>query len=285
MKRSSGDSTARSSAMLRSSFLALLLLGLLLLPSPALARTAGVSASDSVVFDYTIFTTYATPNGNQSSTWLNQMSISIDSVSTSSALGEIQYTETINILNGTSVESPSAVSNVTAIFDPYDNRTYLGTIGFYPFTYTDLATGSAENLSVTLTITGTGTGDITGTQHVSSMVAKAPGYILINFTISSGSELPPALTVMRYNATTGVLIKGVTYTHYFGIEKIFTYDLVSYHHVPSPDYTFVYFGLAAIIAIVAVVAILRRPSKRNRKADRMRRKFGRTVPLHEGLVI
>jgi hypothetical protein len=271
--------------MLRSSLLALLLLGLLLLPSPALARTVGVSASDSVVFNYTIFTTYATPNGNQSSTQLNQMSISVDSVGTSSTLGEIQYTETINILNGTSVESPSAVSNVTTIFDPYDNRTYLGTIGFYPFTYTDLAAGSTGNLSVTLAITGTGTTSIMGTQHVSSVIAKAPGYILINFTISSGSKLPPALTVMKYDATTGVLIKGVTYTHYFGVEKIFTYDLVSYHHVPSPDYTYVYFGLVAAIVIVAVVAVLRRPSKRERKADRMRRKYARTIPLHEGLVI
>jgi len=247
-------------------------------PREAAARTLGVQANDTFSYDYDVFTTYATPNGNISSTQYNQLTISVLWTNSSRPLGEAAYSEVITELNGTSVSSPSAIENTTTIFDPYNNDTYLGNIGFYPFVYTDLRAGSPHNLPVSLTVGNTPSGDLTGTQEVNATVARDSGTISVNFTIFSSASTPPSQTSMRYNATTGVLMEGTTYTHFFGVEKNFVYTLISSGYSPSgilnPDVQILV--VAGLIVVIALVGVWRVTSSREKgKFAKARRKMAR----------
>ncbi|MGD0146892.1 MAG: hypothetical protein ABSB53_08615, partial [Nitrososphaerales archaeon] len=124
----------------RTAGVAFAILLLTLAPGVAVARTMGISAGVSVVFSYQILTTYKTPNGNYTTTIDNQFTVDILEVNASR--GEVWYTESINVFNSTTQTTGTPVSNTTTIFDPYDNESYLGNIGFYPFTYTDLLPGT-----------------------------------------------------------------------------------------------------------------------------------------------
>lgn len=242
-------------------FAGLLIAALLALSAaaPVEARAIGVAADDSFTYSYTVFTTYATPNGNESSTQDNQLTVSVLWTNTTAPLGEVAYSELITEVNGTTVATPSAVTNTTTILDPYDNDTYLGNIGFYPFAYTDLSPGSAHDLPVSLTLGNTPSGDITGAQEVNATVARGPGVIGINFTIFSSASTPPSQNVLRYNATTGALIRGVTYTHFFDVEKDFTYELISSSTaktgLANPNLQILL--IAGAIAVVAVFTVWR----------------------------
>ncbi|MDA4116851.1 MAG: hypothetical protein OK455_00710 [Thaumarchaeota archaeon] len=249
-------------------------------PRGAMARTVGVSPNDSFVFNYTVLTTFSTPNGNQTTLQHNQLKVGVLWTNTTSPLGEVAYSEAITELNGTNVNNPSTFQNTTTVFDPYDNDTYLGNIGFYPFAYTDLKAGAANALSVSLTVTGIPGGDLTGAQEVNATVSRPPGEIDVNFTIfSSGVTAPPSQTVLRYNASTGVLTSGTTYTHFFSVEKNFVYTLESSTHesgagVPNANLIII---LASVAVVIFAFAALRkitssRPKGRFAKA---RQKIGR----------
>lgn len=277
MTPSTGVWTRRARAMKWRSLVSLSLLILIILPPLASAKTVGISQNDSLTFDYTIFTTFSTPNGNHTAVQHNQFTISILAVDTTSQLGQVEYTEVANLVNDTIVSTPSTVQNVTTIFDPYDNNTYLGNIGFYPFTYTDLPAGSVKGLNVSLTLGGVPGAPLTGTQKVNATVARSPTAINVTFTIESTPSIPLSQTDMTFNATNGVLMHGVTSTHFFGIEKDFTYDLVAYRssaHTNSSNV--IYLGLVVLVAaaVVAAYAFARRPSRRQRTAAKMRRKLG-----------
>ena len=262
---------------------AALLLLLLLTKAAAGATTAGMAIgvvpNDKLVYSYTIFTTFETPNGNQSSTEDNMFTLGVLSTGTDEGVGAVAYSETITEVNGTYASSTSAVENTTAVFDPYDNETYLGNIGFYPFTYTNLGAGSADDLPVSLTITGTPEGEVTGAQQVNATVARAPGIIDVNFTIFTSAGTPPSLTVMRYNATNGVLIQGTTYTNFFSTEKNFIYELVSSTRAPTGIFNtdIQVFIVSGLIVVVAVAVVWRITSTRDkgRKFAAARRKMGR----------
>jgi hypothetical protein len=244
------------------------------LASPVLAIKPG----DTLLYAYTIFTTYATPNGNISRTQRNEFTVNILNVQTGSSSDIVEYSELVTLFNNTAVSNPQSAQNITTVFDPYDNNTYLGNIGFYPFTYTDLPAGSADNLNVSLPINGAPTGNITGNQMVDAIVVKEPGAINVNFTIYSGPSVEPSLTVMSFNSTDGVLTKGVTYTHFFDVEKIFTYNLLSYSQKnPSkPNSLLAYVTIAAVVAalsIIVVVAVVKWPSARSRRVAKIRKKY------------
>ncbi len=247
-------------------------------PRDAWARTVGVQANDSLVFDYTVFTTYATPNGNQSSTQNNQLGLTVLWTDTTKPQGVVAYSETITEVNGTQVSAPTAAQNTTTILDPYDNDTYLGNIGFYPFTYTDLKPGSANDLSVSLAVAGTPSGTLTGVQEVNATVGRESGLISVNFTIFATGSEPPSQTVLLYNDTTGVLTQGITYTHFFNVEKNFIYKLVSFGHAPTgifnPNVQILI--VAAVIVVAAVATVWRVTSAREKgKFSKARKKMGR----------
>ncbi|MGD1055568.1 MAG: hypothetical protein ABR867_05765, partial [Nitrososphaerales archaeon] len=225
---------------MRSSLIAvsLALAVLLLAPGPALANTVSLTPSDSAVYSYEIFTTYATPNGNFSSSIMNQFALWINAVNATGPVGEAAYTENLTVYNSTVVNPPLTNRNVTSIFDPFNNLTYWSQpwIGWYPFTYTDLHVGKVVNMGVNVTVTGipTGTGNATqsGIERVNATISRSPGLINVNFTMGFGvspgqtsQNSTFALTTMSFNSTTGWLISRVTYANAFGVEKIFTYKL------------------------------------------------------------
>lgn len=268
--------------MSRNSLLAILVVFLLVLPLPVSARTSGVSPGDSATFRYTIFTTYTAPNGNITTTQHDQFVVNVTKVDTSAELGVVYYTELVTLFNNQTVPTATKAYNETTIFDPYDNNTYLGNIGFLPFVYTDVAAGSTGNLSVSLSLLGTPNGDITGEQSVNASVSRSTSIISVDFDIYPGQSLPRSVTHLSYNATTGVLTHGVTYTNFFGVEKNFIYDLVSF----SPAKTgggvstnWVIGGVAVALAVGLAIAVLRRPSREERKASRIRRRLARATPL------
>lgn len=252
---------------------------LLLLVSPAVeARSSGLSRGDSLVFQYVIRTSFATPNGNTTSVSVNQFTVDVLAVNLTAPLGDVEYAETVTEFNNTQVTTPSAVENITSIFDPYDNNTYIGNIGFYPFTYTDLKPGSVQDLNVSLTIAGSPAGNISGIQTVNASVARSPAGIGVNFTIGTGGAAPPSLTVMTFNSTTGVLERGITYTHFFNVEKDFTYNLLSYRRGSPPGPGLLPYMLGGIIAVGVVALALyvqRRPSRREKRARRLKERMGR----------
>lgn len=274
--------------MLPSSLIAVSLAILLLAPGPALAGTATVSPAtvspgDSATYSYEVFTTYATPNGNISTTIMNQMTIKIDSINTTGAVGFAGYTQTTTVFNSTTLDPPPVNSSFTTIFDPYNNLTYYGQpwIGWYPFTYIDLSAGS-KNLGVNVTVLNVPIGDVFGNtsyiEYVNATVAKSPGLIDVNFIAATGPLSDPnstsSLTVMKFNSTTGWLESGVTVAQLFGVEKIFTYRLLSYTSAqPGPDYSWVaYVVLFAIAALLAYEFVTRR-SRRKSKKPQIREKF------------
>jgi len=252
---------------------------ILLFASPAAeARSSGLSRGDTLVFQYVIRTSFSTPNGNTTNVSVNQFSVNVLSINLSAPLGEVGYSETVTEFNNTQVSTPSAVQNFTTIFDPYNNDTYIGNIGFYPFTYTDIRPGSTHGLNISLTITGSPAGNILGMQTVNASVTRSPSAIGINFTIQTSGAAPPSQNVMTFDATTGVLEHGVTYTHFFNVEKDFTYSLVSYAKGnPSSQDLIPYFliGVAAVVVACAIIYVARRPSRRERRAQRLKDKMGR----------
>lgn len=189
-------------------------------------RTIGISAGESVVYSYQILTTYRTPDGNYTTTIYNQFTVDILEVNASR--GEVWYKETLNMFNSTTETTQTPVSNVTTIFDPYDNESYLGNIGFYPFTYTDLLPGTGH-INITVPLGGLGlNGTVkTGVQKINASVARPSGLIDVNYTVFGFSGQSPMPTVMAFDAMTGLLETGVTKANVFGVEKIFTYHLLS----------------------------------------------------------
>jgi hypothetical protein len=251
---------------------------LLLMPGFTAARTSGLSAGDSAVFSYQILTTYRiSGGGNRTTIMNNQFTVDILSVNTSAPLGYLTYTMTIDVVNNASLTTTHRVSNATTIFDPYNNDSYLGNIGFFPFTYTDLQPGRANRLELYLAFGGgvfnqTLPGSIA---RVNASVARPEGLININYTLYNINNTRPIRTVMSFNATTGVLQRARTWAVAFSVEKIFTYDLLSFNHPTKLDLSFLwYFVLAGVVVfVVYAVATSARSTKHEKKVARMRKKL------------
>jgi len=190
------------------------------------AGTVGISVGNSAVYSYVIFTTYASPSGNISSSIVNQMTVTVDSVNTTGPVGVVGYTLTLTEFNGTILNPPAISSNYTSIFDPYNNLTYFSQswIGWCPFTYTDLKVGSA-NLDVNVTVALTQNETTSFIVPVDSTIGRSPGLIDVNITEPSSGQL----IVMKFNSTTGWLESQVTYGPgpALGVERILTFQLLS----------------------------------------------------------
>ena len=236
----------------------------------------GISAGDTVVYSYQILSLVA---GTNMFVGVDHIifTVAIDYVNASAPLGDVIYTEAVNTVNATTETTLAPVTNETAIFDPYDNYTYLGNIGFYPFTYTNLLPGSAS-LSLKLFVSGVPgySGRAPGgTVHINATVARTPGSIDINYTFPIPNGLP-VTSAMVFNATTGLLEKGVWNETFSGETKIFTYTLVSLSHPKAAnpaDLTFLWYVALAFIVVIVGYEVATRGTRRERKAARMRKKL------------
>ena len=257
------------------------ILALLIIPGPVVANSVGFSTGDSLVFSYERYTTYATPNGNQTFISMNQFTVFINSINTTAkGGGVVGYSETIQEFNNSAVTNSTAYENFTTIFDPYDNSSYLGNIGFYPFTYTDLTAGSVGNLGINVTTSGipvgNGSESVSSIQRVNVTVARGPGLIYVNLTTIGYTGEHPSQWAMQFNSTTGVLEYGKTTVNLISdIEGIYTYHLLSYIHQSPPAYQayIPYIIVGAIVVVIVVSALAGRKSERQKKTAHFREKL------------
>lgn len=252
---------------------ATLLILLLAVVPVSYASATPVKAGDQVTYEYSQALVEPLPNGSTyRQAYVSTFSLDVLSVVTSTNPGVIDYRLSYATYQNTTVTQTTTGSvNSTYIFDPYDNESYVGTLGFYPFIYTDVAPGSRTNMAVTLSITQAPNGTITGTSRVNVTVTRPDSYIEVNFTAKAGAQLQPSQTFLRFNATNGVLIYGITKVDLMSIERDFIFQLDSYVQGPSPTFPLLgyliggSFAALAIIAVADKAGLLKRRGKARRK--------------------
>ncbi len=250
------------------------------------SKTVGFSAGDSVEYNYVIQTINTTLVGknvvNVTYTQYDQFTINILSVNnTSPDLGVVGYAETLSVFDSETLSTPSTTLNNTAIFDPFLNYTYLANIGFYPFTYANLAAGNVTNLPVKVPYSGFpgSTGVVSTTSKVNATVVRTKGSIDVAIKVLPGPGVEPWRATMDYNSTTGVLDQMSLSAVFFDTPKIFTYQLISYNHPKPLNLGWVVYVVVAGIAVFVVVALIRRKPDKQKRVDKMREKFkGKTSP-------
>jgi hypothetical protein len=237
-----------------------------------------------MVFSYSVLSTYGSGH-NQTTVTTAVEEVSIVSVNLSASLGEFGYTFTMLNINGTNQTAsagPAAV-NFTTIFDPYNNLTYTGSIGFWPVIYTDVRAGSVKDVELNQTYTapnpsGSGTMTYNAVQYFNATVTRANGIIDVNMHIlpllesnQTGSGL-----MMNFSATTGVLERMVDKVNVLSpIEEILTYNLVSFTQPASLNLSFVPYVLVAAVVAVVAFELARRKPKAERKKAKLREKFAK----------
>lgn len=244
-------------------------------------RTMGIAAGDRAVFSYEIYTSSPSTvlGENFTTDVFYNTTITFTSVNVNASLGYFGYEERVDLLNQktinetvtneTTFSTSTLKNNVSTIFDPYDNNTYLGNLGFFPVAYTNLLNGSTH-LQVTATVNET-----TGSpQNITASVIRTKASIGINFTVNPWVGALPWTSYSVFDPRTGLMERTDVYTHFFGVSKYFHYRLLNFTPA-SNNHVYLYaeiFAFGAIIA-VAAVAIARRKPETARKAAKMREKF------------
>ncbi len=265
----------------RRSFAALFVVACLLAAVPVQASTAGIKPGDAMTFDYTILTTYSSPNGNVTDSTSTSFQVLVTSVNVTGSLGQFGYTESLLEFNTTVLQSGTSADNFTTFFNPYDNQSYTGNIGFWPVIYTDVKSGTIKDLELSETYTQNTTSGVAtyvADEYVNATIWRSDGLIDLNMSLKvpSGSSTPlPAVQFrIQYNGTTGVMQSYAEYANIYGsVEKILSYNLVGFSETKLPSYNWVgYVVLAAAIAVVAY-AVVTRKSGREKKVARLREKY------------
>lgn len=267
--------------MSKSSLAALALISFLLLSLPVQADTVGVKPGTSLSFNYDIITTYGTSNGNVTSETTANFLIGVTSVNTTGAVGQFGYTESVNTLNGTTESSTTPATNYTTIFNPFNNDTYFGNLGFWALIDTSVQTGARTGMVLSHSYSyynGSTYTNYNADVLANVSVVRDRGLIEMNL-----SEIPdtanytklPVITRAKFNATTGVLISYTEYANIYSIvEKIFYYNLVSFSEPATPaSYLWVAYVVVGLVAAIAVVQVARRKPKEARKRARVKEKF------------
>jgi hypothetical protein len=244
---------------------------------PVQARTVGVSAGDSMVYSYKGLDTYSTPKGNVTSVFTEQVKVSVVSLNLTAPTGEFGYTFSVLNLNGTTEASSTPVENFTTVFDPYDNLSYLGSIGFWPITYTDLPEGSVKNLELNASYSVTGV-NYSAISYFNASVAKAGGLINVDMSLLptlAGNNTDHTDLVMQFNTTTGIMTDFTSHANFPPVEMILTYDLMSFNPPPlPPNLSFLWYILAGVVVVIVAIEVVRRKPATERKKAKMRDKLG-----------
>lgn len=214
-------------------------LGYLLVGLPAVqAASIGVQPSSigvhaGIVISYDYLTTEGYPLPNGSSTRQAEDSgfnIEVSSINGTSYPGTFAYTETFTKYNN--VTTTQAATGSTYIFNPYDNVTYFGALGFFPLIYTDVQSGTVKSMKlVGSAITSNGTQR--ATQTVNASISRSGGVIEVNYNETfAGTAL--TYNSLSFNATTGVLERGETFVDFAFTERGFVYTLLSVEEASNP---------------------------------------------------
>ena len=250
---------------------------LVLLSSPAEARSIGFSAHDKVTFMATITSIIPNFPKNNVSTETTQFDMQIIKVDNSTEPATVTYNLTITAINGTTLKYPITTINRTTIFDPFDNRTYVGN-AFCPFIYTDLPNGSRTNIAVA--IPSNSSQFTSPPMYVNSSVVATHNVVYVGVVlplIANSTAL--SHWYLKYNATDGVLENSTIIDSQGGYTTEFEYVLTNYFHSPpAPPLNLVPIAIASIVVVaglIAAVALMRRPSRKQKKTERLRRRLGR----------
>lgn len=241
---------------------------------------AGIIAGAQVTYDYKMSVGYLLPNNTYyMKTGDNRFTVNVLSIDNSHPPGIIGYVETFTLYNDTTVNE--SVNGTTPFFDPYDNMTYVGNIGFYPFMYTDVPTGSSANIPVSLTLQVQSNTSITNVNRINVTVSRASRQIIVNITMESGPQLPPSYTYLSYNASNGVLLYGKTDFTLLGADRGFVYTLSSYTPGSNtqgglplfPLIDYLAFGSFAGLAIVGITRLFFRDKRRGKRFKGVKRQI------------
>lgn len=267
---------------MRSSIVWVGLVLLVLVPATVTAsgsdRTVGVAAGERAVYSYHVHNSYINDTTDQNVTTDSYWNLTIDiqSVNTSSSLPDIGYHITEDSISDGSVVGTYTESNLTTVFDPFDSGTYLGNLGFPAFIFTDVQNGSKNfgfNVPTT-SLPSWATSNSTETpQNITVAVVRTPASIYVSLRdVLANSSYPFMIAGVTYSAATGVMNSSAMYTILSGVYKNFFYTLLSFGRYTAPNYTYVwYVALGAAAAAVVVVGVVRRPSRRQRKVDKLRK--------------
>jgi hypothetical protein len=253
---------------------------LLLLPGATLAHKVGLRIGDRATYSVTLITTVGGYPKNTSSSYTTQFSIEVLNISTAGPVGLVGYSLSIDLMNGSSPTTTSPpTQNVSTIFDPSDNVSYIGS-GFFPFIYTDLGNQTNVNVPVSYPVNGSLYPPYP-TLVNSSVVTTAKGIF-----VSVQHPLAPNATIyaywfMRYNATNGLLLNSTVLISQFGTSRDFYYKLLDYSYVPPsvdegtllPAYLAVV--VVAVIVVVGLIAIARKPSRKARTVAKVKERYRR----------
>jgi len=264
--------------MLKHSAAVVAIILFLVTPGTGTVRTVGFSPGDSAIFNYDIRAT----NVNSSSHTYFVFRVDILSVNTSKPIGEVGYMETLTDFNGTIISKPSASQNttsrdLTAIFDPFNNATYLAKIGFHPFTFTDVPAGSKYNMTIGVPFAGFGGRDqvIYVNATVNATVARSPASIDVTYSVKSDPRGLPWGGVMHYDPKTGMLVNGTQIARFLETTRVFNYQLLQFDHPTPLDLSFLPYLIVAGLAVFVVYSVAARGSAKDRKVGRIKKRFGR----------
>ena len=258
--RNSARGSSQLSMPRRLAKLALMaFLGYLLVGLPAVQAVStsvrpssiGVQAGITITYDYVTTEGYPLPNGSSThSAEDSGFNIAVNSINGSAYPGVFTYTETFTKYNNAT--TMQAATGSTYIFNPYDNVTYLGALGFYPLIYTDVQSGTVERLKlVGSAITANGTQR--ASQTVNASIGRSGDTIEVNYTETfAGNAL--TYNTLSFNATTGVLVHGASLVDFAFTERGFIYTLLSVQKSSnSTPWWLLLLPLVFVVVIVAAV--------------------------------
>ncbi|MBI3858861.1 MAG: hypothetical protein HY296_01265 [Thaumarchaeota archaeon] len=247
----------------------------------ASSRPIGVNAGDQAVYRYEIRTSFETETDNRSSTAMFNVTVGVLAVNTTGALAAIHFINRQEpIIGGVVNTSASTVaSNLTYVYDPFNNETYLGKLGFPAFAYTDLQNGTR---SFQLTVPVESPPDFveanasTPHQTIAVSVTRTTSLITVSLNDTLAEGASPAVTaVQKYDPATGVLQSMRLHFRLLDVSRWFLYTLLSFSPGPpaSPLWWIPYAIVATAGGAIAIWVAL--PYRKGKKADRMRERFGR----------
>jgi hypothetical protein len=256
-----------------------LLILLLQTPIAASTRTVGVGPGDRLVYYYHVHNSYIndTSDANVTTDLYWNLTINVQSVNQSSRLPDIGYQIEEDSIHQGKVANTYSENNLTTVFDPFDTGTYLGNLGFPAFMFTDVVAGIRSfgfNVPTNSLPPWATTNSTELPQNVTVSVKKSPSLIYVGLRDDLLNGTATFMTAgLTYNSTTGVMISSAMYTVLSGVYKNFFYTLLSFGRVSSFNYTYVVLAAGVGVVIVAAAfSFVKRPSRKQRKIDRMRRK-------------
>ncbi len=256
---------------------------LLLVPGSVTAsgsdRPVGVAAGDQYVYSYHVHNSYIndTTDANDTTDLYWNLTIDIQSVNATASLPDIGYQIIEDSISQGSVVGAYTETNLTTVFDPFDSGTYLGNLGFPAFIFTDVSNGTKNfgfNVPTTSLPSWATSNSSETPQNVTVAVVRTPASIYVSLRDAIlNSSSPFMIAAVTYSAANGVMESSKMYTILSGVYKNFFYTLLSSGQYTAPaNYEYLWYAALVGVAALVVVAVIRRPSRRQRKIDKMRKK-------------